>query len=80
MILNVICGKVLKKLKTNKTRDPHGLINEIFKPGVIGLDLKLAILNLFSGIKLEFFLPNFLQFANITTIYKKKRIQARFGQ
>ena len=64
--------KVLKKLKTNKTRDPHGLINEIFKPGVIGLDLKLAILNLFSGIKLEFFLPNFLQFANITTICKKK--------
>ena len=64
--------KVLKKLKTNKTRDPHGLINELFKPGVIGLDLKLAILNLFSGIKLEFFLPNFLQFANITTIYKKK--------
>ena len=34
--------KVLKKLKNNKTRDPHGLINEIFKPGVIGNDLKVA--------------------------------------
>ena len=33
--------KVLKKLKTNKTRDPHGLINDIFKPGVIGQDLKM---------------------------------------
>ena len=32
--------KVLKKLKNNKTRDPQGLINEIFKPGVIGMDLK----------------------------------------
>ena len=64
--------KVLKKLKTNKTRDPHGLINEIFKPGVVGCDLKVAILDLFNGVKSDFFLPNFLQFANITTIYKKK--------
>ena len=32
--------KVLKNLKSNKTRDPHGLINELFKPGVIGEDLK----------------------------------------
>jgi hypothetical protein len=64
--------KVLKKLKNNKTRDPQGLINEIFKPGVIGMDLKLAILNLFNGIKVELYFPQFLQFANITTIYKKK--------
>jgi hypothetical protein len=63
---------VLKKLKNNKTRDPQGLINEIFKPGVIGMDLKLAILNLFNGIKVELYFPQFLQFANITTIYKKK--------
>ena len=41
--------KVLKKLKSNKTRDPHGLINEIFKPGVIGEDLKLALLSLFNS-------------------------------
>ena len=26
--------KVLKVLKSNKSRDPHGLINELFKPGV----------------------------------------------
>ena len=30
---------VLKKLKNNKSRDPHGLINEIFKPQNIGNDL-----------------------------------------
>ena len=64
--------KVLKKLKNNKTRDPHGLINEIFKPGVIGRDLKLAMLSLFNGIKTQFHIPKFLQFANITTIYKRK--------
>ena len=64
--------RVLKKLKNNKTRDLHGLKIEIFKPGVIGKDLKLGIVDLFNGIKCEFYLPDFLQFANITTIYKKK--------
>ena len=29
----------LKSLKNNKSRDPGGLINEIFKPPVIGRDL-----------------------------------------
>ena len=27
--------KLLKELKTNKTRDPHGWMNEVFKPGVL---------------------------------------------
>ena len=31
--------KILKSLKDNKSRDPHGLVNEIFKPSNIGLDL-----------------------------------------
>ena len=31
--------KVLKSLKMNKSRDPYSLINDIFKPGVIGTDL-----------------------------------------
>ena len=53
-------NKVLKKLKSNKTRDPHGLINEIFKPGVVGEDLKLAMLSLFNSIKSELFIPKFL--------------------
>ena len=63
---------VLKKLKNNKTRDPHGLINEIFKPGIIGHDLKMALLKLFNSIKNEQRLPKCLQYANITTIWKKK--------
>ena len=64
--------KVLRKLKTNKSRDPHGLINDIFRPGVIGEDLKLAMLDLFNSIKAELKIPKMFQYANITTIWKKK--------
>ena len=49
--------KVLKKLKSNKTRDPHGLINDIFKPGIIGEDLKVAMLKLFNSVKSELHIP-----------------------
>ena len=38
--------KALKSLKTNQSRDPLGMINELFKPGVIGDDLKFATLRL----------------------------------
>ena len=41
-------SKVLKKLKSGKCRDPGGLINEIFKPGVIGSDLQESLLDLFN--------------------------------
>ena len=36
--------KVLYSLKNNKCRDPGGLINELFKPGVIGSDLLFSLL------------------------------------
>ena len=49
--------KVLKKLKKNKSRDPHGLVNEIFKPGVIGEDLEKSLLLLFNQIKDKFEFP-----------------------
>ena len=35
---------VLNYLKKNKSRDPYGYANEIFRPDVAGQDLKLAIL------------------------------------
>ena len=35
--------KVLKSLKPNKSRYPHGFVNEIFKPGIIGFDLKSSL-------------------------------------
>ena len=64
--------QVLKNMKNNKSRDPHGFVNEIFKPGLMGRNLKAGILLLVNGIKDEFFFPLFMQWANITTIYKKK--------
>ena len=36
--------KVLKSLKSNKCRDPNGMINEIL---VIGVDLQITLLDLF---------------------------------
>ena len=63
---------VLKSLKKNKSRDPHGLINELFKPGIIGSDLKDSLLVLLNGIKSKCHLPEFIQWANITAIYKGK--------
>ena len=57
--------KVLKSLKNNKTMDPHGMINEIFKPGCIGKDLKATLLSLFNGIKSHLFVPEYMTFGNI---------------
>ena len=64
--------KVLKSLKMNKSRDPHYLINEIFKPGVIGVDLQKSLLVMFNRIKIEFTIPELMQLANIVSIYKGK--------
>ena len=61
----------IKSLKTNKTRDPSGLLVELLKPPVIGQDLELAILRLVNGIKVEYIIPKNVQMANITTIYKR---------
>ena len=63
---------VLKSLKNNKTADPNGMVNEIFKNGCGGEDLKEALLALFNGIKQGLFLPNFMTLEDITTIYKNK--------
>ena len=64
--------KVLRKLKSGKYRDPGGLINEIFKPGVIGCDLQEALLDLFNLCKTEMKIPDYLKLANISNIWKKK--------
>ena len=45
--------KVLSYLKNNKSRDPLGNVNEIFKNNVAGADLKLAILLLMNHIKMK---------------------------
>jgi hypothetical protein len=58
-------GKFWKNLKTNKTRDPWGMINEIFKPGV----LFSALWALLNESKSENVIPLFMWLANITSIF-----------
>ena len=63
--------EVLKYLKNNKSRDPQGNANEIFKSKVAGDDLKLAILRLMNKIKDDQEFPEALRMCNISSIYKK---------
>ena len=64
--------QILKKLKNNKTRDPSRYLNEIFKPGIIGQDLAIGLLDFVNGIKTNLYIPDMLKLANISTIYKNK--------
>ena len=64
--------KVLEQLKMNKSRDPHGLANELFKNEVAGNDLKRALLLLMNRIKSEQIFPKALEFCNISSIWKQK--------
>ena len=63
---------VLRELKTGKARDPHGLINEIFKIDVAGIDFQTSFLEMANEIKKNIFFPKFMQYANIVSIYKGK--------
>ena len=62
----------IKGLKKDKARDPNGLINEIFKEGVAGANLKLSLLKFFNKMKEENFIPEFVKMADVATIYKGK--------
>ena len=64
--------KTLKGLKNNHSRDPSGLVHMLFKPGVLGQDLAIGLLDLINGIKINLFVPSPMQLANITSIYKNK--------
>ena len=64
--------KVLKNLKNQKSRDPYGLANDIFRPEVAGDDLMGAILKLMNKIKEEQTYPRCLELCNISSIWKRK--------
>ena len=64
--------KVTKHLKNNQTRDLNGMINELLKPNIIVEDLKEAVLILMNGIKQTFVFPDFIQLANISSLFKNK--------
>ena len=61
----------LSHLKNNKSRDPEGYINEIFKSEVVGRNLKESLLLLFNKLKQEKHISSFMKVANITTVPKK---------
>ena len=64
--------KVLKSLKSKKSADPVGLINELFKPGVAGSDVISSLLLLSNKVKYECEIPDFVQLTNISSIYKRR--------
>ena len=64
--------KALNSLKNNQARDPMGLINELFKPGILGEQMKFATLSLMNDIKQSLVIPKQMKLSNITSIWKKK--------
>ena len=64
--------EAVKHLDNNKSRDAHGLANELFKEEVAGTDLKLAVLKLMNTIKKTQKYPEAFELCNVTSIYKHK--------
>ena len=64
--------KVLKYLKLNKSRDPFGYANELFKEKAAGYDLKLALIKLLNRVKYEQKYPEVLEIYDISSIFKNK--------
>ena len=61
-----------KTLKNNQSRDPNDMINELFKPNIAGNDLKTALVELLNIILWALYIPEYMQYADITSIYKNK--------
>ena len=59
-------------MKTGKSKDPNNYIDDIFKEGVIGSDLKLSILMMMNTMKEEIQIPECLKMATITILPKEK--------
>ena len=70
---------VFKNLKNHKSRDPNGLINELFKEETAGDDLKRATLMLMNRIKDEQIYPKCLEACNISSIWKLKGPRNQFS-
>ena len=68
----LIWGKGTKQLKNNKSRDPLGFPNELFKPLNAREDLNIAILCMMNKIKRTQTIPVILKYCNITSLYENK--------
>ena len=60
----------ISKLQSNKCRDPHGHINELYQH--MGKDGLVSLLKLLNHIKDEIIIPSKLDVSNVSTIYKGK--------
>ena len=69
---------VLNQLKTGKSKDPYDMPNEIFKKGVAGDDLILAITKLMNRIKDELLFPVPMNVCNVTNLFKNKGSKQHF--
>ena len=69
---------VLNQLKKNKSRDPLGYANEIFRCEVAGDDLKVGLLELMNRVKLDQTYPEALEVYDISSIYKSKGARNSF--
>ena len=72
--------KSIRSLKANKARDPHGLVNELLMEGSLGQNMKDALLTFVNGIKDNLKIPTFMNYADITSIMKQKKLQRRHVQ
>ena len=63
---------VLSQLKINKSRNPLGLANKLFRPSHAGEDIKIVLLQIMNQIKTQLVLPEPMKYCNITSIYKQK--------
>ena len=70
---------VLNNMKNNKSRDPNGLVNELFKKETAGEDLKCAILMLMNRVKDEQIYPKCLESCNRSSIWKMKGPRHKFS-
>ena len=61
---------VLKNLKTGVSRDPLGLVNEIFNPKIASEEIVLAIMKLMNRIKSDQVFPDCFEPCNITRLNK----------
>ena len=70
---------VLIQLKNNKSRDPLGWANELFKPNCAGKDLKVAVPIMMNLNKRQQTVPETIKLCNITSICKKKGYRKDFA-
>ena len=64
--------KVIKTLKSNQSRDPNGMISELFKSNIAGKDLKKAVIDLMNLVLTSFYMPEYLEYADITSLFKHR--------